>query len=246
MKKYIFTLLFCSLFSQNNVSTKEYIVYKDRETMEINILDFIKESDSNNIFKVEVFSMVNSKAERNKIVLVNPCELELTLLSELSKNIIELKICNDKILNESFLLIDKANPFIRFKHEKYKFVEGSLVIRVSGVFKDQSVDIGTSKDNGILREWYDNGQLYLEYEMLNGIKHGVCRKWYSDGKIKQIYNYHKGKLHGNQKKWYLSGKIKAEWNYKDDKLHGVSYEWNENGSIKSVKNFKDGSLVNSS
>ena len=245
MKIYILILFICSLFSQNTVLTKEYIVYKDKDSMQINILDFIKESDSNHIYKVEIIGMINSKAERNKIVLVMPCELELDLYSELSKNIIEFKICNDKVLNKSFLLVNKDNPFIKFKHDKYKFVEGSLVIRVSGVFKNTDSIMGDVKDNGILREWYDNGQLYLEFEMSNGIKHGLCKKWFNGGQIMQNYNYYKGKLHGTQKKWYLNGKLKAEWNYRDDALHGISYEWNDNGSVKSVKEFKDGILISS-
>tara|TARA_B110000438_G_scaffold273939_1_gene293738 strand:- start:265 stop:909 length:645 start_codon:yes stop_codon:yes gene_type:complete len=214
--------------------------------MDINILEFIKESESNNTYKVEILAIANSKAERKRIVLVMPCELELTIYSELSQNLIEFKICNSKILSESYLLIDKDNPFIKFKHDKYNFVEGNLIIRVSGIFKNTAIDTGAIENNGVLREWHKNGMLYLEYEMSNGIKNGLCRKWYSDGDIMQSYNYYKGKLHGNQKKWYLNGKLKAEWNYRDDILHGISYEWNDNGSVKSVKEFKDGILITSS
>ena len=246
MTKYYFILLFCTCFTQNSIVTKEYVIFKDIDTQEIDILSIINESDSNNLFKIEIISMNNFKSERNKIILVMPCELELSINSKLSKEPIEFKICKDRISNGSYLLVDKTSPNIYFKHDRYKIVEGNIVLRISGEFKNSLKNRGSIENNGILREWYDNGQLYLEFEMSNGIKNGLCKKWYNNGEIMQKYSYYRGRLHGNQKKWYLNGNLKAEWNYIDDNLHGVSSEWNENGKIQSVKTFKDGVLITTS
>ena len=96
------------------------------------------------------------------------------------------------------------------------------------------------------RAWYDNGKLYLEFNMENGIKNGTCKKWHTNGQLMLTYNYIRGKLHGNQKKWYADGNIKGEWNYDNDVLHGISSEWNENGEIKTIKEYNFGELVSSS
>ena len=75
-------------------------------------------------------------------------------------------------------MIDKQNPNIEFKHN-YKYLEGEFIFRISGEYKDTKTS-SNKIDSGILREWYDNGQLSLEFTMNNGIKNGVCKKWYDD------------------------------------------------------------------
>jgi len=230
---------------QTVIETREYNVYKDKDTKEINILEFINESNSNNLFQVEVIRLENSKYERNKIVLVMPCEVEMSISSKLSQYPIEFKLCKSKVSTGEKLLIDKSNPEIFFKHEKFKFIKGNLIVRISGEFTNNNKTDNNIDNNGILKEWYDNGQLFLEFNMKNGIKNGVCKKWHNNGELMLIYNYTSGKLHGEQRKWYSNGNIKAQWNYDNDVLHGISSEWHEDGKIKSIKEYNQGLLISS-
>ena len=222
----IFIVSFC--MTQTPIETREYRFYKDRNITEINILDLIQESDG--LFKLELMKVNQAKYDKIKKSLIIVCELEFKILSDYSKQSIEFKICKNKL-----------HPTITFKHN-YKYLEGEFVFRISGEYKDTKTSSNRG-DNGILREWYENGQLYLEFTMKNGIKNGVCKKWYENGQLQMVYNYNKGKLNGNQRKWFSDGNLRAEWNYLNDELHGLSTEWNDDGSIKSKKQYKNGKLI---
>ena len=239
MKKILLILVGSFCICQIPIETKEYRIYKDRDVNEINILDLIKES--NGLFKVEFININQPKYDKAKKSLIVVCELEFDISSDYSKNSIEYKICKNKVQSGRYLIINEDSPTIKLNHN-YKYLEGEVVLRISGEYKDTKNSSNRS-DNGILREWYDNGQLYLEFSMKNGIKNGVCKKWYDDGQLQMIYNYTMGQLNGSQRKWFSDGNLRAEWNYLNDELHGISTEWNNDGSIKSRKQFKNGKLV---
>ena len=245
MKNTLLLLLISAIFTQTNILTKEYNFYKNKVTNEINVLELINESSG--IYKVELIKIDNLEHERTKKILLLLCELELDISSTLSYNTIEYKICgmeedSKRITSNNYVIIDEDNPIISINAEKFNYVKGNFIFRISGEFSNIK---STSSNiyNGILREWYDNGQLYLEYTMKNGIKNGTCKKWYDNGQLQMIYNYNRGKLDGNQRKWYLNGAILGDWNYKNDKQHGILKEWYQNGQIKSIKEYNNGNLV---
>ena len=245
MKIFILVFILSFVFPQYSVQTKEYYIHKDDHLKKINILQMINEENADGFFKIEILNIENVKYERKKITLVMPCEIEMMISTDISQSTIDFKVCKDKISSNSSLLIDKANPNIYIKHDKFNFINGTFVVRVSGQFRNSKANSTNIDNDGILREWYDNGQLFLEFNMLNGIKNGICKKWHSNGELMLIYNYNKGRLHGNQKKWYSNGKMRAEWNYINDELHVISSEWYEDGKIKSIKEYKDGELISS-
>ena len=199
-------------------------------------------SEEKGLFKVELIMVDNIKYERIKKILVLPCELEMSLHSELSNNPIEYKICKKKVLSTNYLLVNKDNPSIDIEDDKFKYIEGNFILYITGEFSEKKTS-ASNLDNGILREWHDNGELYIEYNMKNGIKNGLCKKWYDNGQIEIMYYYIDGKLDGIQKKWYPNGMQKGEWNYSDDILHGLSKEWDSKGEIKFIKVYNSGILV---
>ena len=190
MKKILLMLVGSFCICQIPIEAKEYRIYKDRDTNEINILDLINES--NGLFKVEFMKINQPKYDKVKKSLIIVCELEFDVSSDYSKNSIEYKVCKDKVQSGRYLLIDQDNPTIKLEHN-YKYLEGEIVLRISGEYKNTKVVLNRS-DNGILREWYNNGELYLEFSMKNGIKNGICKKWYDDGQLQMIYSYDMGKL----------------------------------------------------
>ena len=106
--------------AQMPIETKEYRIYKEQGVNEINILDLIQETDG--LFKVELLTINQAKHEARKKVLVVTCELVLKLSSDYSKEPIEFKICKDKTVSNSYVMIDKQNPGIEFIH-KYKYLD---------------------------------------------------------------------------------------------------------------------------
>ena len=238
MNKLIVLILVTAIYSQIEIVTKEFNFYKEKNVNEVNILELINQD--NGTFKVEVLKVNSSKHEKVKKSLIVICELEFNISSRLSKNKIEYKECKNKIDSNNYLLINNRNPNINFDHN-YKFFEGEIILRISGHFTTNS-----SKSilyNGLLREWFENDQLYLEFNMKDGIKNGKCSKWYENGQIKSTYFYNMGKLDGTQKKWYPNGQMQAKWNYKNDQLNGLSTEWYENGEIKSIKKYQNGQFI---
>ena len=239
MKNLLLIFIISLSMAQIPIETREYRFYKEQDISETNLLDLIQESDG--LFKVELVKINQPKYEARKKVLVVTCELTLKISSDYSKEPIDFKVCKDKVISSNYLMINQQNPTILFKHN-YKYIEGEFVFRISGEYKNTKTSSNRT-DNGILREWYDSGQLYLEFTMKDGIKNGVCKKWYDNGQLQIIYNYNKGKLNGNQRKWFSDGNLRAEWNYLNDELHGIAIEWNDDGSIKSKKQYKNGKLI---
>jgi len=241
MVKYILLILLSSIsFSQTSIETKEYKFYKTKDTKEINIINLINEKDG--VFEVRLIEVENIKYDRIKKILVLPCELEISLTSDLSSNPLEYKLCKDKILSSESLLIDKDNPIIKIGIDKFRYVEGNFIFHISGKYTQNKTSTSILHD-GILREWYENGELYLEFNMKNGIKNGFCKKWYDNGQIEILYHYSRGKLEGKQEKWYSNGVQRGEWNYQEDKLHGLSKEWDSDGKIKSIKIYNHDTLI---
>ncbi len=245
MRIFISIFILSFIYSQHPVETKEFYIHKEDKITKINVLDFVSGETNDGLFEVEIIGMNNLKYGRKRITLVMPCEIEMSISSDLSNLPIDFKICNDKVASSGTLLIDKTNPNIYINQEKFNFINGTFIIRISGHFDNSKKTSNNIDNNGILREWYENDQLFLEFNMINGIKNGICKKWHNNGQLMQSYNYDRGKLHGIQKKWYSNGKLKAEWNYKNDVLNGISSEWHEDGKVKSIKEYRDGELVSS-
>ncbi len=236
-------ILFTSfIHSQMLSESRIFNTYIDQDVTQINIMELIGERDG--VFEVSLIKIDDLKYERIKKIMFQECELEFDLNSDISLNPIMFQLCKNKISSDNKLLVDENKPIITIDRKKFKYIAGTFKFKVSGQFK-HSVKTSdfNSKTNGVLKEWYDNKQLYIEYNMKDGIKDGVCKKWYPNGQIMIIYNYAMGKLSGTQLKWYENGNKRGQWNYLDDTLNGVSKEWAEDGTMKSIKTYDNGYLV---
>ena len=242
MKNILYIFLFTTiLLSQEEFASKIFKYFKINDFKSVDILNLINEKQG--VYKVEILTLDNLDYKRYKKTM-NPftCELEFVIDSNISKPV-NISLCKNEMIVGGYLLVDKENPVITIEHEKFPFFEGTITMIISGVFSNNYIRTSEKNNNGILKEWYDNGNLYLEFQMKNGIKNGICKKWFDDGSSMITYNYINGKLNGTQKKWYQNGNQKAEWNYIDDIQHGFSKEWHENGLVKSLKKYFNGKLL---
>jgi len=236
----VISIFFNILFSQHIIESKQFEYYINEDSIKIDIFKLINESSG--LYEVQLLNVKDLEYQKHKVIIMEKCEFRLNVKSDLSNELINFNICNDKIENRHSLYVDNENPSIYINTDKYKTLTATLVLKISGIYT-KSTGSYNINNNGILREWYDSGALFLEYNMTNGIKDGICKRWYENGQIDILYNYNKGRLSGTQKKWYPNGSKRGEWNYIEDRLHGLSTEWYDNGEIKSIKEYEYDVLI---
>ncbi len=88
--------------------------------------------------------------------------------------------------------------------------------------------------NGSLREYYDNGAVWIESNFVNGKINGVKKTFSDKGILINESNFLSNKLSGMSKNYYPSGRISWESMYSADKLNGSvkAYEDKDNGSMQ--------------
>ena len=238
MNRLIIFFLFSSIFSNIDVETRQYTFYKNNNT---NSIDFYELIDNfNNYYKIELVSISNIKSKKVKQVFIEKCELRFKLKN--SNSSIEISKCSNELQYEGNIYINSHTSNINIDALKYSELSCTLTFWVTGIFIDQIVNLD-GKDEGFLKEYYDDGSLKIEFSFENGKKNGVQKRWFNNGQIKTLYNYSKGKLSGMQKKWYENGVLKGEWYYKEDKIHGIVTEWYPDNSIKFIKEYDNGILL---
>jgi antitoxin component YwqK of YwqJK toxin-antitoxin module len=67
--------------------------------------------------------------------------------------------------------------------------------------------------SGVVRRWWEHGQLKYEHCWDRGRLHGLCRSWYSDGQLAFEGYYDHGRLHGACRHWRESGQLEYESHY---------------------------------
>lgn len=82
-----------------------------------------------------------------------------------------------------------------------------------------------------VEEKYDNGQLKLKYEHLDGKKTGLYLEFYENGKPQVKARYKKDQLEGKYVSYHENGEPKIETSYKRGKLHGKYAEKDDTGNL---------------
>jgi antitoxin component YwqK of YwqJK toxin-antitoxin module len=83
--------------------------------------------------------------------------------------------------------------------------------------------------NGILKEYYESGELEKETPYKKGKIHGVEKIYYKSGRLLWETPYIDGKKNGVEKSYYASGKLKKEIGFYDDSICGQVVEYSELG-----------------
>lgn len=93
---------------------------------------------------------------------------------------------------------------------------------------------------GILREFYETGELYKEIPYYKGKKEGIEKIYYKSGKIKQKIPYINNLLNGKRVFYYENGNIKEEYSYIDGKENGLGFLYYPTGEKKQIEEYKLG------
>ncbi|MGE0268444.1 MAG: diguanylate cyclase [Candidatus Omnitrophota bacterium] len=111
----------------------------------------------------------------------------------------------------------------------------------NGRLKSQA-NLINNKLTGIYVEYYEDGKLYLETTYKDDALNGPFREYFSNGTVKSEGEYIDGKLNGIQYIYYKDGKLSQEANYDNDILHGVVKIYFPNGQIRQLSTYRSGKL----
>lgn len=64
---------------------------------------------------------------------------------------------------------------------------------------------------GVLKTWWDNGQLQVLYRFKNGEYDGTCFEWNRNGAMIKKMNYQLGVEVGQQRQWYDDGSVRSNY-----------------------------------
>lgn len=91
--------------------------------------------------------------------------------------------------------------------------------------------------------YYDNGNIKLEAQLKNGIRHGMLIDYYEDGSVKSRSNWKNGIVEGKVEHYYANGQLKESTYYKEGKANGLAEEYYENGQLFKKATKKNGKIV---
>ncbi|OGF47856.1 MAG: hypothetical protein A2452_12160 [Candidatus Firestonebacteria bacterium RIFOXYC2_FULL_39_67] len=96
--------------------------------------------------------------------------------------------------------------------------------------------------DGIVKEYYESGELYIEWNYKNNKKDGLSKAYYKDGKVSGEWNYKNGESNGFSKSYYENGTLKYESSFSDGKRDGSDKEYYKNGQLKREANYAKNEL----
>ncbi len=94
-------------------------------------------------------------------------------------------------------------------------------------------------ENGLFKEYSEDGIIQAEYEMKNGELNGQIKTYYDNGKIKKKGTFLKGKANGTFTEYNEDGTISSTYTLVNDNLNGILKTY-EDGKISETYTFKDG------
>lgn len=101
------------------------------------------------------------------------------------------------------------------------------------------------KLNGILRTYFDNGQVRRETPAVNGQEQGPGTVYHENGRVAETRNFMDGQLHGIAKTYDAKGNLTSEIPYVHGQYHGEWKRYNSKGQIWSLDIYENGKLVES-
>jgi antitoxin component YwqK of YwqJK toxin-antitoxin module len=106
--------------------------------------------------------------------------------------------------------------------------------------KDTIVKTTGKIPDGLIKEYYESGNLKEEMNFKNGKREGISRWYYESGVLKGERNFKEGELDGIIKWYYDTGSLGTEFNYKKGKLEGLTKLYWENGNLKAEHYYENG------
>jgi antitoxin component YwqK of YwqJK toxin-antitoxin module len=95
------------------------------------------------------------------------------------------------------------------------------------------------KENGLFREYNEDGIIYVEYFMKDGVKNGAFKSFYNNGHIKSEGSCINGKENGSFREYTENGDLQATYTELNAEYNGLLTVY-ENGKISKKVNYLNG------
>ncbi len=93
---------------------------------------------------------------------------------------------------------------------------------------------GTEVEHGEALLWYDNGQVKLQGEYVDGVREGLWLSWHSNGKNRGEGRLHRNRRFGTWIMWDENGQKRSEATYEVGLKHGRATVWDADGKVVST------------
>lgn len=93
--------------------------------------------------------------------------------------------------------------------------------------------------NGLISEYYGNGNKKFDHNYMNNKKHGLFTNYYIDGTKESECTYFNNKINGSYISYYKNGNIRENYSYKNNKMNGLCLEYYKNGNLSESYNYKN-------
>lgn len=93
--------------------------------------------------------------------------------------------------------------------------------------------------DGSYKEYFENGELKIETQMVNGKPDGEFKEFYANGKLKRWENWKDGKKEGPAKLYYENGQVQSEFSFENNKQGPFYKLYYEDGKLFAEFNAKD-------
>jgi len=90
------------------------------------------------------------------------------------------------------------------------------------------------RGEGIIRGYFESGELLCEIENVDGVQQGVTKLYYSNGELEAIYEYKFDKKDGSFRTYYNNGFIESEGFYTKGLIVGDYSLYYEDGTLSST------------
>ena len=90
---------------------------------------------------------------------------------------------------------------------------------------------GTEVEHGEALLWFDNGQVKLQGEYIDGVREGLWLAWYSNGNDRGKGRLYRGRRMGTWTMWDEKGQKRSEVAYEMGLRHGRSTVWDADGKV---------------
>lgn len=218
------------------------------------------------IFNKESYSLIHNSISSNGFKLTNSEIEDNEVISTYSNQNHILKIytqkrndddwSNSSITAYTIELVKKAGIYDRENGHKIDYYDDGYSIRyeynlkngqLNGAIKifyqngkiKKTGNFINGKENGLFKEYNENGIISYEYIMKNGERNGLFKTYHDNGQLEMIGIYVNGEANGNFKKYSENGDLFATYSKVNGEYDGLLTIYN-NGKISEKINYKNG------
>ena len=223
---------------------KDGLVFKSCDTY-IVALQKLKDTITNEDRKVHNKNRAIYRGNKFRVIdIVSKVDLAFTLTHDEEKK--EITEVNSDFTDNFVYIKNEIVECKNYKNTKNVYAPGihyytlwssAFYHNLYKVLLDKKYEnIYTGKDC----EWYDDGKLMCESNILNGQNHGIEECWHENGNLRSIETWKNGKKDGVTKVFYENGQQFSELNYIDGHENGPIKFWHENGIVSEIHYYKNG------